>query len=46
MRESMKILIASDKKTEIYSTLFGYMKQFDYVLHEMTDKYEIGRAHV
>lgn len=40
MRESMKILIATDKETETYNTLFGYMKQFDYVLHEMTDDYE------
>lgn len=40
MRESMKILIATENEKEIYNTLFSYMKQFDYVLYEMTDDYE------
>lgn len=40
MRESMKILIATGNEKEVCNTLFSYMKQFDYVLHEMTDKYE------
>lgn len=40
MRESMKILIATEKEKEIYGTLFGYMRQYDYVLHEMTDNYD------
>lgn len=40
MRESMKILIATENEKEIYNTLFSYMKQFEYVLYEMTDNYE------
>lgn len=40
MRESMKILIASGQKKDISGMLFGYMKQFDYVLQEMTESYD------
>lgn len=40
MHESMRILIASGKKKEIYNQLFGYMKQFDYVISEVTNGYD------
>ncbi|MGN0154876.1 MAG: sporulation transcription factor Spo0A [Lachnospiraceae bacterium] len=40
MRESMKILIVSEQKRDISGMLFGYMKQYDYVVQEMTDSYE------
>lgn len=46
MRESMKILIASGQKKDISGMLFGYMKQFDYVLQEMTESYEEILEHV
>lgn len=40
MRESMKILIVSGQKREISDVLFGYMKQFEYVIQEMTEEYD------
>lgn len=40
MRESMKILIAAKSDKAIYNTLLSHMKQFEYVLYEMTDDYE------
>lgn len=46
MRESMKILIVSGQKRDISGVLFGYMKQFDYVLQEMTDGYGEILEHV
>ncbi|MDE6761223.1 MAG: sporulation transcription factor Spo0A [Lachnospiraceae bacterium] len=46
MRESMKILIVSGQKRDISGVLFGYMKQFDYVLQEMTEEYGEILEHV
>lgn len=46
MRESMKILIVSGQKRDISGVLFGYMKQFDYVLQEMTEEYNEILEHV
>lgn len=40
MRESMKILIVSGRKREDKTEIFGYMKQFDYVIQEVNDTYE------
>lgn len=40
MRESMKILIVSGHKREDKTEIFGYMKQFDYVIREVNDTYE------
>ncbi|MCM1498099.1 MAG: response regulator [Clostridium sp.] len=40
MRESMKILIATDKERDITKEILGYMKQFEYVVKETTDAYE------
>lgn len=41
MRDSMKILIAAGNQKGISNLLSGYMKQFDYQVEEMHDKYEI-----
>lgn len=46
MRETMKILIVSGQKRDISGALFGYMKQFDYVLQEMTEGYGEILEHV
>lgn len=46
MRESMKVLIVSGQKRDISGALFGYMKQFDYVLQEMTEGYGEILEHV
>ena len=40
MRESMKILIASGHKRESRSEIFRYMKQYDYVVQEVSDSYD------
>lgn len=40
MRESMKILIASTRKREDKTEIFSYMKQFDYVVKEVTDSFD------
>lgn len=40
MRDSMKILIASEYNRNISEWLFGYMKQYEYVVRETTDHYE------
>lgn len=40
MRDSMKILIASEQNRNISEWLFGYMKQYEYVVCEMNDHYE------
>ncbi|MDE5862928.1 MAG: sporulation transcription factor Spo0A [Lachnospiraceae bacterium] len=40
MRESMKILIATDKERDITKEILGYMKQFEYVVKETTEAYE------
>ncbi len=41
MRENMKIMIVSEHERNVSDFLFVHMKQFDYVLYEMTDGYEI-----
>lgn len=46
MRESMKILTAMSKKEPIITEILGYMKQFDYVVKEMTESYEVIRETV
>ena len=40
MRESMKILVASGHKRADKTEIFTYMKQFDYVIQEVTDNFE------
>ena len=40
MRDSMKILIVSEYDRNISEWLFGYMKQYEYVVRETTDHYE------
>lgn len=40
MRDSMKVLIASEKNRNISEWLFGYMKQYEYVVQEVTDDYK------
>lgn len=40
MRDSMKILIASEYNRNISEWLFGYMKQYEYVVQETTDHYD------
>ncbi len=40
MRESMKILAVSGQKRNISEMLFGYMKQFEYDVQEITEDYE------
>ena len=39
MHDSIKILIVSDKKTDIESRILSYMKQFVYEVREMDDDY-------
>lgn len=40
MRDSMKILIVSECNRDIYSQIFEYMKQFEYVVRETTETYK------
>lgn len=40
MRESMKILVATSYERELTGTILGHMKQFEYVIKEMTEPYE------
>lgn len=40
MRDSMKVLIASEHNRNISEWLFGYMRQYEYVVQETTDHYE------
>ena len=40
MRDSMKVLIASEHNRSVSEWLFGYMKQYEYVVQETTDHYE------
>lgn len=40
MRESMKILVATSHKREMTGIILGHMKQFEYVIKEMTEPYE------
>ena len=40
MRESMKIIIATERRQEIYDTVIGCMREFEYILQESTDSYD------
>ena len=40
MRESMKILITAGHKRDDKTEIFGYMKQFDYVIKEVIDTFD------
>ena len=39
MRENMKIMVVSEHKRMITDTIFGYMKQFEYRVEELTNEY-------
>ncbi len=41
MRDSMKILVASSRTREDKTEIFTYMKQFDYVIKEVNDTYDV-----
>ena len=46
MREHMKILVTSNYKREFFNNILNCMKQFDYVIEELTEDYENTRQKV